>query len=337
MLPTEPAILEALADCLQAGDTLSEALEKVATAGATGGAWAHQVRPSVRAGVPVARALRESNVLDDDEVSLLSADSDGATLAPALRAVAIRRERSLARRRALRWGLVGPFVLGAVTVLLDPLPAVITGGAYAWPVLRGLSVLVIATLAIVAGVPALLRRPHARPRALRICTRVPGLRRLAALYAEEELTTALAPFGDRGEVTPGGRRAIASLLAWSPLGERLAAASPPVASATPLPMGGLDPLASLLSPATDLAIIGGIASKRLPERVTQRGDAIALRLTARLRLVARIGAYGLVVLFSATSLLGMISRGLPGMPTLPGGAATPDQKEIEDLLKELEK
>lgn len=102
-------------------------------------------------------------------------------------------------------------------------------------------------------------------------------------------------------------------------------------------MGGLEALASLLSPATDLAIIGGVASKRLQERLARRGDAIALRLTARLRLVARIVAYTLVVLFSASSLLGMISRGLPGMPTLPGGAVSPDQKELEDLLKELEK
>ena len=336
MLPTEPVLLDALADCLESGDALSEALDKVATAGPAAAGWAQQLHRPLRAGIPAARALLESGVLDDDERALLSTDGDVA-LAPALRAVAVRRQRSSTRRRAVRWSLAGPFAFAALTVLLDPLPELIAGGAYAWPVLRGLLVLVVVTLAVVAGAPALLRRPRSRPWALRICTRVPGVRRLAALYAEEELTTALAPFGDRGEITPAGLRGIASLLAWSPLGERLAVASPPVAPATQLPMGGLEALASLLSPATDLAIIGGVASKRLQERLARRGDAIALRLTARLRLVARIVAYTLVVLFSASSLLGMISRGLPGMPTLPGGAVSPDQKELEDLLKELEK
>ncbi len=344
MLPTEPALLDALADCLESGDTLSEALGKVATAGPAAAEWAQQVHRPLRAGVPATRALLESGVFDDEERALLSTDGEVA-LAPALRAVAARRQRSVARRRALRWSLAGPLAFAALTVLLDPLPELVTGGAYAWPVLRGLLVLAVVTLAIVAGAPALLRRKQARVRTLRICARVPGVRRLAALYAEEELAIALAPFGDRGEITATGMKRIAALLAWSPLGEGLAVASRPVAPATPLPMegpmggpmGGLEALAGLLSPATDLAILGGVASKRLQERLARRGEAIALRLTARLRLVARVAAYTLVVLFSASSLAGMISRGLPGIPTLPGGAASPDQKELEDLLKELEK
>lgn len=166
---------------------------------------------------------------------------------------------------------------------------------------------------------------------------MPGVRHLATLYAEEELVAALAPLGETGELRLAGLTAIASLLAWSPLGEKLGVASRSIPSAGPLPMGGLEPLAPLLTPATDLAIVGGIASKRFPQRLAQRGDAIARRLTARLRLATRVMAYTLVVLFSASSLLGMISRGLPGIPTLPGGAVTPDQKELEDLLKELER
>ena len=337
MVPTEPALLEALADCLESGDLLSVALDKIAMAGQAAAGWAQQVRRPLQANLPAARALLESGVLDDDERSLLGVDGDVAALPPALRAVAVRRRRSVARRQTLRWGLVGPFAFAALTVLLDPLPQLVTGGAYAWPALRGLLVLVVVALAIGAGAPALLRGKQARLGALRACTRVPGVRRLAALYAEEELALGLAPFGDGGTIAAPGLTRIASLLAWSPLGERLAAASRTGGPATTLPMGGLDPLASLLSPATDLAILGGVASNRLQERLAQRGDAMALRLTARLRLVARIAAYTLVVLFSASSLLGMISRGLPGIPTLPGGAASPDQKELEDLLKELEK
>jgi hypothetical protein len=101
-------------------------------------------------------------------------------------------------------------------------------------------------------------------------------------------------------------------------------------------MGGLEPVARQLSLATDLAIVGGVASKHLAQRLAQRGEAIALFLTARLRLVARIGAYALVVLFSVSSLVGMISRGLPGMPTLPGGATSPEEKQLEELMKQLE-
>ena len=338
MIPSDPAFLDALADCLESGDTLLEALGKVAIAGGAAEDWTRHVRPSVRADVAVARALRESNVVDDDELSILSAGGAGSALGPALRAVVLRRQRGLARRRAVRRGLLGPFAFGALTIVLAPLPEIVTGGPYVWPVLRGLFVLVLLTLAVVIGVPALLRQPQARPRALALCTRVPGFRHLAALYAEEELTTGLAPLVDPGEPRTAGLTAVASILAWSPLGEALLAASRTVRpSASPLPMGGLEPLARQLSAATSLALVGGVASKRLPEQLARRGEEIAPRLTAHLRLVTRVGAYALVVLFSVTSLAGMIARGLPGIPVFPGGTTSPEQKELEDLLKELGK
>jgi hypothetical protein len=203
-------------------------------------------------------------------------------------------------------------------------------------VVRGLFALIVLTLAVVAGIPALLRG-RARHGALLLCAAVPGVRRLALLYAEEELTTALVPFADSAEVRAAGLTAAASLLAWSPLREALRVAGrsvrPPSGS---LPMGGLEPLAPHLSLATDLAIVGGVASKRLAQRLAQRGEAITLVVTARLRLVTRFGAYALVVLFSVSALVGMISRGLPGMPGFHGGATSPEQKELEELMKQLE-
>src|SRR5450432_2148525 len=117
MLTADAALLDALADCLESGDTLFEALDKVSTAGAAAENWTHDVRRSVRTEVPVARALRESNVLDDDELSLLSAEGADLVVASALHAVALRRRRSLARRRAIQWALVGPFGFGALTVV----------------------------------------------------------------------------------------------------------------------------------------------------------------------------------------------------------------------------
>ncbi len=332
MIPSDPALLDTLADCLESGDTLVEALDKVATAGAAAGQWTRQVRRSARPDVGVARALREANVVDDDELSILSADNTAA-LGSALRAVVDRRRRRLARQSALRWGLAGPFALAVLTVAFGALADVVTGGPVVWPMLCGLVVLAL-TAGMIAGLPALLRRPQA----LRLCTQVPGIRSLAALHAEEELTIALAPFADGGALGSAGLAAGAALVAWSPLGETLRDASRSVpSSAAPLPMGGLDSLAGQLSPETGLAIVGGVASKRLRERLAARGDAIALRLTARLRLATRALAYSILVLFSVISLVGMIARGLPGMLQLPGGATSPDQKELEDLLKQLQK
>jgi hypothetical protein len=347
MITTDVALLDALADCLESGDTLTTALDKVAMARGAAEEWTHLVRRSVRSAAPVAVALRASNVLGDDELSFLSAEGADAAVVPvssALRAVALRRRRSVARRRAIGWGLVVPFALGALTVVLDPLPNLLGGGPVLWPLLRGLFVLVALSLAIVAGVPALLRSPRARPAVLRLCAAIPGARRLTALYAEEELTTALTAFVDGGELRAGGLAAAASLLSWSPLGEALRDAARPLSPSGSLPMegtvggpmAGLEPLARQLSIATDLAIIGGVASRRLTERLAQRGEAIALVLTARLRLLARIGAYTLVILLSISSVMSLLSQGLPGIFTLPGGATSPEQKQLEDLMKQLE-
>jgi hypothetical protein len=143
------------------------------------------------------------------------------------------------------------------------------------------------------------------------------------------------PFVDGEEVRAAGFTAAASLVAWSRLGETLRLMGTVPSPSTPLPMGGLEPLAPHLSLATNLAIVGGVASKRLAERLTGRRDAVAVLLTARLRLVVRIVAYALVVALSVSSLAGMVSRGLPGMPTLPGGVTNPDQQELEELLKQM--
>ena len=368
MTPTDTALLDAVADCLESGDTLLSALEKVATAKGAAARWAQRVGPAARAGIALADALRDSNVLDADELLLVSATDndrggqrthndegrqrthndeggqrthndrggggDGA-MASALHAVALRRRRSLARRRGLRWALVVPFGLAALTAALDPLPELLTGGAYLWPALRGLLLVVMLTSAAALGVPALLRDPRARPWVLRLCTVLPGAARFAALYAEEELITALAAFADGGQVSSAGIGAAASLLAWSPVSRGLRLASRSVSLPGPHPMGGLEPLADELSLATSLALVGGVASRRLAQRLAERGEAIAALLTARLRLAVRIGAYTLVFAFSIGSLVSMVSRGLPalpalpGLPTSPGGATSPIRRSCK--------
>jgi hypothetical protein len=77
---------------------------------------------------------------------------------------------------------------------------------------------------------------------------------------------------------------VASFLERSPLGEVLCALAasvrPPSAA---LAVGGLESVARRLSPATCLAIVGGVVSKRLAERLSQYGETISALLTARLR------------------------------------------------------
>ena len=333
----DTALLDALADCLESGDSLAEALAKVAMAGGVAGMWAERIRRSVRADVPLAALLRRSNVIDESEHALLSAEGADHVGAALLRVVATRRRWQLARRRSIQLGLLGPFGVAVLTVILDPIPNLVSGGPYVWPVFRGLALLAAVTLAIVVGIPALLRDPRARHRLLRLCAAVPGVHWLAALHAEEEMTTALVPFVVDAQVTSAGLTAASAMLAWSPIGEAMRAAGRVVrVPEAPLPMGGLEPLARQMSLATNLAVVGGVASKRLAERLTQRGEAISVLLTARTRLVVRVGAYAIIVLFSVASLASMVARGLPGIPTLPGAPGNADQKQLEELMKQIE-
>lgn len=337
MTTTDPALLAALGDCLKSGDTLPEALGKIEMAGAAARHWTALVRRTVRPDAPVAAALRGSSLFSEDERSLLPTDGSGPQVALPLQAVGMRRRRATARRRAILWGLAGPFGFAALTVILDPLPNLVTDEPFVWPVIRGLVVLFTVTLAVVVGVPWLLRNSRTRTRLLRACSAVPGLAWFAAQHAEEELATALAAFVDDEQVSVAGVAAAASLLAWSPLGPTLRAAAASPRPAIRLPIGGLEPVARQLSLATNLTLVGGVASRRLNERLRGRAEAIEVRLTSRLRLALRIAAYTLVVVLSVSSLVGMISRGLPGMPTLPGGTESPDQQQLEDLLKQLDK
>ena len=337
MRSTDTAFLECLADCLEAGAVTSDALRHVARAGSAAEAWAERILRLARAEMPLATLLRTAKVIDDSECALLSAEGAGDLAAALLHVVAARRRRQLARRQSIQLGLVGPFGIAALTVVLDPIPSLITGGSYVWPVFRGFVVLGLLALGVVVGVPALLREKQRRTKVLGLCAVVPGLHWLAKLYAEEELTTALAPFVVGGYVREGGLRAASVLLGWSKLDEAMRLAKPVVdGSLRDAPLGGLEPIASQMTLATNLAVVGGVASKRLAERLTKRGEEIAVLLTARARTVVRVGAYGIIVLFSAFSLAGMVAQGLPGMPTLPGTAGNVDQKELEELMKQLE-
>jgi len=331
----DTALLEVLADCLEAGESLTDALGKVAIAGGAALLWTQRIARCARPELSVAAVLHAARVLDDVELSLVSTDAAQARIAPLLRAVVVRRRRSRARQLAVARGLLAPLAFALLTIVLNPLMNLMNGGDYLWPVARDLFLLGVFLLVCLLGVRAL--SGGGRTRGLRFCSAVPGVRWLTQLYAEEELVTVLLPFASAGELSSDGIAAAASFVSWSPLAGPLGAAmnSRRAASGT-LPMGGLAPVAGTLSLATSLSIVGGCETSTLPGRLAARGDDIASILTARLRMAVRTSAYSLLVLFSLGTLIGLFSRALPGMPTLPGGTASPDQKEIEQLMKQLE-
>lgn len=238
MTTTDAALLEALGDCLGSGDTLPQALGKLSLAGGAAGWWTEQVRRSARTDVPAGPALRGTRIFEPDELSLLPEGGPDAAAAMPLHAVVLRRRRGTARRRAVLLGLVAPFGFAALTVMLDPLPNLISDAPFLWPEIRGFFLLCLLGVGIFVGLPALLGRSGARARILRICSAVPGLRWFTTLHAEEELTAAVVPFIVEEQVTPAGLLAAASLLSWSPLAPTLrsAAASERPAGVV-LPMG----------------------------------------------------------------------------------------------------
>jgi hypothetical protein len=123
------------------------------------------------------------------------------------------------------------------------------------------------------------------------------------------------------------------MLGWSPLAERVRVAA--LANAT-TPEWALARLAPSLSIATNLSIVSGIASNQLGARLASRGEEIADLVTTRLRVGIKVVAYVLVVLLSLASLASLVSRALPWASGLPGVAPTTEQKELDEVMKELE-
>ncbi len=336
MIATPPPLLDAFADCLQAGEPLDGALTKVALAGLTGSRWAQHVRRFARRDTTIAATLRAAGVLDDHEQALVSAPGADEVLPDLLRAIATRRRRRATRASAVLRALVGPFFFAALTVVLDPLANLVTGGDFLWPATRGLVLLVVATLAAIAGTRAALRGAKSGPAFIGLVSRLPVARILGQSYLEEELTTFVAPFAAGGTISPAGLRAVFSVLEWARLPPELG----PIAEHAAPGMSGLEAVAKRLSLETNLAIIGGVASGRIAARLRERGDAIATVLTARLRVLVRAASYALVVVLSIGSLANMVARGLPGVPHLPGGhdlGEASEEKQLEELMKELQR
>jgi hypothetical protein len=327
----DAALLEVLAACLGAGVPLADALARIETSGTRAWQWVARLRPHVRLGSSVAATLLAAGVVDGPEHALLAQALTPSATERLLLALVSRRRRRELLRTAFQAALAGPFGLAALTVVLAPLPNLLGSGSYVWPVTRGVFTLGVLAALVFLGLPAALGSPSLGSRVLGVLARVPGLDRLAARHAEAELVTLAAPFVEGGEASREGLLAASTALAWSPLGARVAEAAG-VQGGPP----ALARLAPHLSLVTNLAIVSGAASQKLSARLTERGEELATQLRARLRVTLRVAAYTLVVILSFEGLANLVSRGLPGMPLLPGATPTGEQKELEELLRELD-
>ena len=167
-------------------------------------------------------SLHAARAIDPTEAALLTLAVTPDATERLLHTLAIRRRRRATLRSAILRGLIGPIAIGALTVVLNPLPNLVGNASYVGPVLRGLFLLGLATAFVVAGVPALLRSPSIGPRVFALCARLPGLAWIASRYAEGELVTVSAPFVARSEAGSEGLLAASTMIAWSPLGEKVA-------------------------------------------------------------------------------------------------------------------
>jgi hypothetical protein len=330
MIAADADFLDVLAACLGAGVPLPDALSRIETAGPQAARWVQRIRPFAQPGSSLEGALLAARILDGAESALLALAVTPDAVEALLRALAVRGRRRSALRGTILRGLIGPFAIAALTVVLDPLPNLFGSASCVWPVFRGLLVLALLSAFVVFSVPALLRSPTLGPRLRGACAGMPGLAWLAALHAEGELVTASAPFVARPQGGSEGLLAVSSLFAWSPLAEKVRAVA-----AAGAPDLALQRLAPHLSLATNLSIVSGVASKHLAWRLAARGEEIATELVAHTRIVIRVAAYALVVVLTLQSLASLLSRALPGMPLVPGADPSTEQKELDEAMKHL--
>lgn len=338
--PSMADLLEALSDCLDGADRadLVSALTTLERAGGGASLWAHALTLSVRGGSNATAALAQSGTLEAPELSLLrSVEGIEGALAPALRCIALRRRLRATRARASLAAVIAPLSLMALTLALDPLPALILGGAYFGPVLRALSVMVLAVLVMTALLLLAFVHPRTSPAVMGALSRVPFVGAVVRRHAESELSLVLGAFADEQRVPPHAWKAATSLLGWAPFSTAVRDADRAL-QADDRPADASDVLASVVSQTLSLVLVSGSAARRLPERLTAFGERAAEIVTRRVRALLRTLAFAALIALSVQSLAKLVKTsvgGIPGMPGLPGDMSpSAEQKELDQIMKE---
>jgi type II secretory pathway component PulF len=327
----EEELLEALADCLAAGVATPAALEVLEGGGRSGRDLARALAAASESGELADAIARAMRVSDEEAVLLIEAERRGR-LPAALALCAARRREARALRRQLAQAAATPLLLALLTVLLAPLPRLILGGGYAGAALRG-----AAAVLAVAGVgllllPWLFAHPRHGAGLRARLARIPLLGRLVRLDAEAGFAGALGVLG--GAAPPALEVVEVAGRVWrSPQLARAAAQAariPARASSAQRPSPS-----EALSPELALTMATGAAAGGLADRLGRFRLRARDQLTARLRGIARVLAFALLVAVSLQGLRQLMSQSLPGL--MPGlgvpGLETPELKELERELQ----
>jgi hypothetical protein len=317
LAPAAEDLLEALAATLETTGSPVEALELVTRAGPSSARRARSIRNRLRDGT-LATALAAEGLLTSEQRELVNLGEESARLPAALRWVVERRRVSRERQRAIRGVAMGPLALAIMTLLTEPLPAVVMGAGSFGHAIFSASLLLAATAALLLGIPRLLAHQTIGARVRALAAAVPLVRALVRLETEERAASIVAAFANARE------------LALAPLAARVVVPQPYVAA---LAHAATDPFAPLttLSESFGLALVAGVQCGDLPARFAAFAAAAARATTARLLAIARVAAYAVVLAVFLHAALQLLAGPLPGM-----GGGLGNSPELRELERELE-
>jgi len=314
--PATYELLEALAANLETA-TAPEALAVIARAGPASARLARVVEERLRAG-SLAAALAEAKLITRPEQALVAVGEEAARVPAALRCLVERGLVADERRRVVRNVVIAPLSLAAMSILAEQLPAMVLGGGSLGRAFITVALMAAATAALLIGLPRLWAHAIWGARLRAAAAKIPFARALARGDAEERAAAVVAAFADKGDL---GR---------APLAAR---AIVPAPFADALALAAANPFAPIttFSESFGLALATGARTGDLPARMAKLHHAAARATTARLRSIARVVAYAVVLIVFLHGAAQLLSTPLPGL-----GGDLGNSPEMRELEKELE-
>lgn len=311
-------LLLGLAAQLDAGVTPSAALAGLAAAGPAAARTARRIEEHL-AGHTLASALAEVGLVDAQEAAVLAIGEEHSGFARALSWALERRAMRRTRRRALLGAVLGPLAFIALSLLSEPLPQIAIGGLSWWVALRAPILRIAGGAFALFALPWILVRAGLGPGVRELGARVPLARALLHHDNEHRLAAMIAAFAEPRGL--GAAVSAAPVVVPARLAEGLvaAAADPQLRS-------------TIYSEALELVLIVGARVGDLPNRAHAYYLAEHARLTARLRLLARIVAFGAAAIVAIHGALSLLSTPI-GLGA--GTSSTPEMKELERELENL--
>jgi type II secretory pathway component PulF len=315
--PTTADLLETLAASCEAGLASGETLALIARAGPASARVARQLSEGLRSGTLTA-ALGTSKLLAQEEQPVVALGEEVGRLPSSLRWAVERNRARSERRRAIRGAVIGPLLFAMLTLLAEPLPAVVLSAGTFWTALRPVILLAASATVAFLVLPRIFARAIRSQRAQALLSPVPLVGSLMRLETEASAAALIAAFSDSHD------------LALAPRAVRAVGAG---AYADALAVAAADPLASVptFSEPFALALEVGLRAGDLPTRLAAVHRAAQETLTVRLRATARVLAFTVLAFVALHGVLKLLSTPLPGLGRDLGGSP-----ELRELERELE-